>query len=184
MIHLREALTTALGIIGLSACAAPGYAQPQRSPPLALPTETEASDKAWERGFATCNAMWTSGDDRAARDRFTECNHRLEASRPFCVSYKSWALVWFDLADDRAFLDSLARDPLGRTLSDVETGVINDLGHHDWDPPYEKLPGYKYQLRRILAGAIERPTKRKDSAEFADYVYQSCLHDSAARASP
>jgi len=152
-------------------------ARRQVAPPL--PVETEASDRAWGSDYATCPTPPTTSDDRAAVDL---CRRRLEINRPFCVSYEGWAQIWFEMADDKAVRDAFASDPLKRTLSDMQTDVIEGLGNDKWEPPYYKLPDYKYQLRSILVRALERPSKWKDSAEFADYIYQSCLHDLAAQA--
>jgi hypothetical protein len=148
---------------------------PAQAPPSPFPRESEASDKAWEQqlNHGACSRLRNRLSDTAADKAACTAIH---TSRPLCVDYRSWAWVWFDLADDKTF-----DLPAGKRLFEVQSDVIEALGMKSdpWDPFYYKMPDYKRQLRRILEIAVARPNSWRDHTAISEYVYERCMKDLA-----
>jgi hypothetical protein len=114
----------------------------------------------------------TYGLDKAWNDRIehgaSECN-RDYAMTPLCVSYKGFASVWYNMANDP-----------NPTVASPAFAIanLNDLGTKGevTDPPYYRSPQFRDSLRRLLNVTFSSSrTKWGTRDRFADYAYKICM---------
>ena len=89
---------------------------------------------------------------------------------PLCVSYKNFASIWYDMADNPV--------PGGVSTIAFQTNVINRLGSKsaETDPPYNQSPQYRNSLHRLLAVALS-PGRKKwgNRDQFTEAAYKACM---------
>jgi len=88
---------------------------------------------------------------------------------PMCISYKGFALAWYDMANDP-----------NPALSNPAFAManLNDLGSKgdSTDPPYYHSPQFRELLRRLLNLTFSSARNKWSTREqFADYAYKICI---------
>jgi hypothetical protein len=155
----------AMGMLAL-----PTLAQP--APMVAVDAggrgETYGLDKAWNDRIehGACSRLRDRRTDSSAD--ISECN-RDYAMTPLCVSYKGFASVWYDMANDP-----------NPTVASPAFAIanLNDLGTKGevTDPPYYRSPQFRDSLRRLLNVTFSSSrTKWGTRDRFADYAYKICM---------
>lgn len=175
--HPTQALCASRGQVldmAIEDCAAPA------SPPASASViaaaafsnqgETYEQDRAWtdriEHG--ACTRLRDRRTDSPAD--IAECN-RDYAMQPPCMSYKGFASVWYDMADNPV--------PGGVSTVAFQTDVINNLGPTKANPntpSYEQAPQFRDMLHRLLNVALSSNRKKWGTRDqFADYAYKICM---------
>jgi len=130
--------------------------------------ETYELDKAWSDRIehGACSRLKDRRTDSPTD--IAECN-RDYAMTPMCVSYKGFASVWYDMAND----------PSPAVASpDFAIANLNDLGTKGevTDPAYYRWPQFRSALRRLLNVAFS-PNRAEWGTrdKFADHAYKICM---------
>jgi hypothetical protein len=155
-------------IIDVLASPALTRAAPTVMATIGVGRETYEQDKAWSGRIEhdACSRLRDRRTDSPAD--VVECN-RDYAMTPMCVSYKGFASVWYDMANDP--------NPAVSSRA-FAIANLNDLGTKGQvtDPPYYRSSQFREWLGRLLNVAFS-PSRTKWSTrdQFADYAYKICM---------